>query len=327
MIIAGIDEAGYGPLLGPLVVGCSAFFVPEKMDAAASFDDLPCIWTLLGKFVSRTRSRSGKKIHINDSKAVYSPATGISELERSVLSIATVHEKMAMNLDEFIEQVAADCMAAMRDARWYEPSPGEKFPVTQDAISIKMFANALQQDMKRTGVQCRHIAARVLFEKPLNHLLDQTHNKSSVLFSTVAIHLDYLLRNYADQNLWIFCDRQGGRSHYGPSLRLMFEDWSLGIIQEIEGQSDYELSRNGLMVRVTFREKAEAKCLPVAMASMVCKYLRETLMGRFNHWWIKQIPGLKPTAGYHTDGMRFLSDIAIRRDQLKIPDAELIRSR
>ena len=47
----------------------------------------------------------------------------------------------------------------------------------------------------------------------------------------------------------------------------------------------------------------------VALASLVSKTLREHWMDVFNHHWLAQIPGLKPTAGYPVDAVRFRQSI------------------
>ena len=49
--------------------------------------------------------------------------------------------------------------------------------------------------------------------------------------------------------------------------------------------------------------------MAVAYASMISKYLRETLMRRFNAFWKTHLPDVEPTAGYYNDGLRFLKDI------------------
>lgn len=319
MILAGIDEAGYGPVLGPFVVGCSAIEVPG--DQAA----IPDIWRLLRKTISPTRDRTGKRLHVADSKKVYSPAAGLRELERSTLAFASTSGQAHEALDGLLLSLAGP--SPTDRPSWYTAPADELHPGHLDADGLAISCNALSHDLITAEVRIRSVSAVVLYEPEYNRIADATRNKGAIAATALARLLDRLLRDFGDAGLVIVCDRQGGRSHYGPFLRQMFPDWNLTIDREDNKRADYTLTRRDGVVRIIFAEKGETLCLPTALASMIAKYLRERLMGRFNHWWRAHRADLSPTAGYWTDGQRFLQDIAPLRQALGIPDAILVRQR
>lgn len=320
MIIAGIDEAGYGPLLGPLASAACAFYTPDA-------DTTPCLWTRLKKCVGKSRDKKGRKLHINDSKMVYSPSAGVSELERAVLCLAEQVHGPTAGLDGLLAKVDPDVIPFLAGYAWYRPCDPDPFPLAVSAMNIRIAANAYTAATTAADTRCVHYRVRLLPERQYNDMTAKTRNKASTLFSLAARHLDDLIRTYSDQNLLIVCDRQGGRSHYGDLLRMMFDEWALRIVDETTARAEYLLTHGRRQARIIFQEKAEAECLPVAAASMLAKYTREALMHRFNRYWQSHDATLKPTAGYYTDGLRFLEDIKPLRERFGINDFDLIRTR
>ena len=320
MVIAGIDEAGYGPVLGPLVSASCAFRVPGQAG-------LPCVWNLLRRAVSKTKCARGKRLHVNDSKQIYSPAKGLGELERGVLCLLEQATSPAGTLSDVLRLVDAELAEFLPQYGWYDPMLDEKFPLAIEPAAYRISANFFKRESELVGSACVHYRAHVLLERQFNAICEKTRNKASTLFSLVARHIDVLLTQFSNEYLHIVCDRQGGRSHYGSLLMLMFDEWSLEILSESDACSEYRLTNGQRSALITFCEKGESISLPTAAASMLAKYTREALMTRFNAYWRQHVPGVTATAGYYNDGSRFLRDIEAARTALRVADIDLVRQR
>jgi hypothetical protein len=95
---------------------------------------------------------------------------------------------------------------------------------------------------------------------------------------------------------------------------------------ESRAQSVYRFGPQGRRVEICFRAGGEA-ILATALASMCSKYLRELAMRPFNHFWCRQVPKLRPTAGYPGDSRRFKAAITAAQAGLGIDDRTLWRER
>ena len=124
----------------------------------------------------------------------------------------------------------------------------------------------------------------------------------------------------------MLCDKHGGRGKYAALLQHYLTDSPVQVIRESLEESRYRWVENGRNVELRFEARGEHH-LPIALASMTAKYLREIFMVGWNGFWTEQIPTLKPTAGYPGDAQRFKLDIAQRQKSLGIEDQAIWRCR
>jgi hypothetical protein len=158
-------------------------------------------------------------------------------------------------------------------------------------------------------------------------MLGQTRSKAATSFTFVASHLQQVWEQFGEHAPLVAVDRQGGRSHYRDLLAMNFPDASLSVLEETDARSAYRLTDRGARRRMTvrFQVSAEQHHLPTALASMACKYTRELLMARLSGYFAARVPGLAPTAGYTTDGRRFLEQLAPHLPRLGLDAGRLAR--
>jgi ribonuclease HII len=115
--------------------------------------------------------------------------------------------------------------------------------------------------------------------------------------------------------------------HYRHDLGRLCPDTRVDVLDEAPAQSRYRMRRGDSTVTVTFAERAEDRAFPTALASCFAKYVRELMVECLNRWFASHEPDLKRTAGYFTDGKRFLADVDEWIDRLALPRHRLVRVR
>ena len=324
MILAGLDEAGYGPTLGPLVVSGTAFRVPD----AGPDDPPPDLWQVLQGAASR--KPDGQRIAVDDSKNLYSSAKGLEALEEGVLSfLGALDGPIPADFRGLLKRLspAAGGDQYLDLYPWYR-GQDLKLPAEAWANRIRIAAKRLLEHQEASGVRFLGVRAVPLEVLEFNQSIDRTGSKALVSFHIVTALLRWIWKSHPGERVEAMVDRQGGRMRYAPLLYQKVRPRGIRIILESEETSVYELTRDsGPPLRITFTVGCDGKWFPVALASMFCKYLRELHMSLFNRYWAGRRGDLKPTAGYAVDARRFLEDIAALRRELAIDDAVLIRKR
>jgi hypothetical protein len=342
IVYAGIDEAGYGPLLGPLVVARSVFTVDEPAPVLQP----PCLWRRMSGVVSRrapSRRASSRRtaspaagaasavgavfpIIIDDSKVLYTPARGLRGLERGVLALLPGPSGQPRNLAELLESMTLDTESASSALPWYrDAAGGPALPAQAAAGELAELRRAFAREAGAAGVALAEVELAVVFEDRFNALVRQTGSKALCAWRFVAEHLSAIWERHGALGPYVVVDRQGGRKAYGPLLAGLFSRTLIEVLEETAAVSRYRLSGEGRSMNVEVRVDSEREHLPVAYASMTAKYLRELLMMRFQAYWQGIAPEVRPTAGYFGDGRRFLRELAPHLARLDCPRDRLAR--
>jgi len=318
-ILAGIDEAGYGPVLGPLVVTGVAFRVPDdRLDR--------CLWQALRDTCTRTVRKAARKLVVADSKKLYKPKQTIMPLERAALVMLAVAGKKPRTFQALLEAVAPEAVDALAKYPWYRETD-LTLPLSEELGDVATRANAIKRNANQGDITFLGVFAEPLPEGHYNRLVKNTRNKAVVSLGLALRIIDRIMKAAPNESLRICLDRQGGRTHYREPITTAMPGYDLQVLEETTTRSAYRLERSPRTCSIEFLTEGEDQHFPVALASVYSKYLRELYMHQFNRYWCGQRADLKPTAGYYTDAQRWLRDAAPTIRSLQVPESLLVRQR
>jgi hypothetical protein len=327
-ILAGIDEAGYGPHLGPLVVAAAAVRLPDRPEPD------PNLWRALRGHVRKRPRGTSSRVVVCDSKDAYT-ACGPAPLERVTLGFLAACKSSPTNLSALLDTTrppSPDGDATGGTACPWDRPAALDLPLHQPGEAVTTAADHLSRGFARLGASCERLWINVAPAERFNRLVRTTGNKAAALFALTADLLAAVRRRRPDETVHVTMDRHGGRRYYADLLAQAFPMDSVTVVEESLGLSVYRMCGMGgraaaAEMRVTVMDRCETSSLPTALASMAAKYVRELHMHQLNAYFRARVPGLRPTAGYGRDAWRFLTEVDGARRADGVPDAAILRCR
>lgn len=314
----GIDEAGYGPNLGPLVM---AAVVVESADPDRRDLDPPrTLWDDLAATACRAGGPADR-FAVDDSKAILKGGRGRASLLASCLALLDAAGRA-------LPETPAGLVASLpsRDPadaeldRWLDPDrepPGWPSAGWLGGLGSRLgcrpFAPA------SGGWRVADVFVEIVGPERFNAGLDRHPSKAGVHFEA----FENLLRAVWDlagdgRPTSVRGDKHGGRHFYAGPLSAAFPGTWIDRGPEGPELSEYALREPGRELTLRLTPRADAADALVALASIAAKAARECWMDVFNAFWARRVPGLKPSAGYPVDASRFRRDIEATATDLGI---------
>ncbi|MCA8999772.1 MAG: hypothetical protein KDA80_22440 [Planctomycetaceae bacterium] len=304
-IFIGMDEAGYGPNLGPLVVTATVWETPGP-PAECDFYELLC------DVLSADGRHRSTRLHVADSKQVNTGKDGLLALETAALAIMACQGGA---IDSFSQL----CASLLKEADtsefpdWYQEDL--QLPLVADRADIDRFSKLLEECLEKSRIRLSSLRSDLVTEERFNRLTAMSDSKGLAL-SRVTFELLRSCWNPEDKRPTMCVgDKHGGRNRYDDLLAEVLDGQMIFRMEESRAVSRYRVGQTDLF----FQTKGESH-FPVAVASIVSKYLRELSMELLNRFWQRHLPGVRPTKGYPVDAKRFASDVATVREKLQITD-------
>jgi len=313
--LAGIDEAGLGPILGPLVVAGLVLQGPAGLSPWKHLQSLFC---------KKPRSRRDRRIRVDDSKRVKTGKTGLAEIERTALTLhSAATGRLAENLDELLDLGVGPGPSGRESYAWYRELKQRTLPRWNDRRTIELDAHNVARGFEKAGLRPLAFVFHPVLVGTFNDLITKHDNKSLAHYeASLPVLRAAVAARPEDTAMKIVIDRHGGREHYASLLERSFPGRRVRIVRETPVTSEYDLDES---CRLVFTERGEEKAFPTAAASCMAKYVRELLVDRINVFFRARLPAVRPTAGYYKDGRRFLEDV--REVARELPARLLVRSR
>jgi ribonuclease HII len=274
MLIVGIDENGLGPLIGPLVVTAAAFEAPEY--------DREAFWRIA-------------KSHLpaDDSKKIFSSGR-LGKAERATLTWLDAFGHRPLT---YTDLAAAIC------CRTPLPLPcGDAVPerCRPSSVGLPFFAkapsevNTIDADplLSRNGIKTVAVRSVMVCPGAFNAALEDNEMNKLKLDFNLMMRLAGDLTLSCKGDAAVLCGKVGSTRKYAKWLE------GAGFYAHVTSEenpqiSSYEVAGIG---RLSFIKDADALHLPVAVASMIGKYLRELAMSDLNR--LLAGPGMRRASGY-----------------------------
>ena len=298
MYVVGIDENGLGPRLGPLV----ATAITMEVDA----------------YDARALARRGARAGIGDSKATAGFGKMAFAESVSLALGADALGRAPTSIDEILDAIAVDGRLALR-TRCPSKSAAQCW---SEPIALPAFGGDLDEGrraiakLSRAGVRIHRTRSAIACARAFNEEVDRWGSKLRVDLSLFErLMADARLALVSDVH--VICGMVGGMRRYADYFTATSKD-RLEIIEETRARCRYRVEGIG---HVAFEVDSDASHLPVALASMVGKYVRELAMLRQNAFYRSHDPRLREVSGYHDPiTTEFVAATRLLRRRLGIED-------